>query len=498
MTTLIILFCITLVTIVMVQIGKVYELTNTIKGEQQVLRDNSKWNGWLSLGFLVLFLVGVFWSAWGFKNVMLGYGPHESASEHGKMLDEIFLITLVITGIVFVLTHIGLFYFAYKYRWQEGRKAKFIPHDNRLEIWWTAIPAVVMTILVVNGLNAWNTVMADVKEGEDYMEIEATGQQFGWTIRYPGDDGKIGTRNYKLTTGANTLGIDFSDPKTWDDFIPGQEFYFPVGKKIRVRIMAKDVLHDFYLPQFRVKMDAVPGLPTYFVFTPTKTTSEYRNELRKFPEYNQPFDPADPNGPKRWEKFDYELACAELCGKGHYSMRRVMKIVSQEEYDAWYKQQKSFYLSEMRGKADDPNKDKVLDIEVRDRAKEFGESMKKAVESTTATDKTIQLKNISYDNGSATLSASSKYELDNLVTALNAFPAVNVEIASHTDISGDAATNAVLTSSRAAAVAKYLSDRGISASRLKPRGYGGTKPTVANDTPENMAKNRRTEITILN
>ena len=498
MTTLIILFCITLVTIVMVQIGKVYELTNTIKGEQQVLRDNSKWNGWLCLGYVTLFLVGVFWSAWDFKNVMLGYGPHESASEHGKMLDEIFLVTLVLTGIVFVLTHIALFYFAYKYRWQEGRKAKFIPHDNRLEIWWTAIPAVVMTILVVRGLNAWNTVMADVKEGEDYMEIEATAQQFGWTLRYPGDDGKIGTRNYKLTTGANTLGIDFSDPKTWDDFIPGQEFYFPVGKKIRVRIMAKDVLHDFYLPQFRVKMDAIPGLPTYFVFTPTKTTSEYRNELRKFPEYNQPFDLADPNGPKRWEKFDYELACAELCGKGHYSMRRVMKIVSQEEYDAWYKQQKSFYLSEMRGKPDDPNKDKVLDIEVRERAKEFGESIKKAVESTTATDKILPLKNIGYENGLATLSASSKYELDNLVTALNAFPAVNVEVAAHTDISGDAASNLALTSSRSAVIVKYLSDRGIQASRLKARGYGGTKPLVGNDTPENMAKNRRTEITILN
>ena len=348
MTSLIVLLCIILITIVLVQIGKVYELTNVIKGERQVLRDNSKWNGWFSLVFLVVFLGGVFISAYKFKNVMFGYGPHASASEHGKLLDDIFFVTLVLTGIVFVLCHIALFWFTYKYRYQEGRKAKFIPHDNRLEIWWTAIPAVVMTILVVRGLNAWNTVMADVKEGEDYMEIEATAQQFGWTLRYPGADGKIGTRDYKKTTGANTLGMDFTDPKTWDDFIPGQEFMLPVGKKVRVRIIAKDVLHNFYLPQFRVKMDAVPGLPTYFVFTPAKTTADYRNELRKYPEYNEPFDPADPNGPKRWEKFDYELACAELCGKGHYSMRRVLKVVSQEEYDAWVKQQKSFYLSEMR------------------------------------------------------------------------------------------------------------------------------------------------------
>jgi cytochrome c oxidase subunit 2 len=498
MTSLIVLICILLITIVLVQIGKVYELTNVIKGEKQVLRDNSKWNGWFSLAFLVLFLTGVFWSAWDFKNVMLGYGPHESASEHGKLLDEIFLVTLVLTGIVFVLTHIALFWFAYKYRWQEGRKAKFIPHDNRLEIWWTAIPAVVMTVLVVRGLNAWNTVMADVKEGEDYMEIEATAQQFGWTIRYPGPDGKIGTRDYKKTTGANTLGIDFTDPKSWDDVVPGQEIYLPLGKKVRVRILAKDVLHNFYLPQHRVKMDAVPGLPTYFVFTPSKTTAEYRNELRKYPEYNEPFDPADPNGPKRWEKFDYELACAELCGKGHYSMRRVLKIVSPEEYEAWYKQQKSFYLTEMRGKAEDPNKDKVLDIEVRERAKEFGENIKKAVESTTATDKTLTLQHINFETGSATLTANSKYELDNLVTGLNAFPAVNIEVAGHTDNVGDPAANLSLSASRAASVVKYLSDRGISLNRLKPRGYGDTKPLAPNDNPENQAKNRRTEFTILN
>lgn len=498
MTSLIVLFCFVLIAVVLVQIGKVYELTNAIKGEQQVLRDNSKWNGWFSVGFLVLFLIGVFWSAWDYKNVMLGYGPHESASAHGTILDDLFDVTLVLTGIVFVLCHIALFWFAYKYRYQEGRKAKFIPHDNRLEIWWTAIPAVVMTILVVRGLNAWNTVMADVKEGEDYMEIEATGQQFGWTIRYPGPDGKIGTRDYKKTTGANTLGIDFTDPKTWDDVIPGEALYLPVGKKVRVRILAKDVLHNFDLPHFRVKMDAVPGLPTYFVFTPVKTTAQYREELRKYPEYHQPFDPADPTGPKRWEKFDYELACAELCGKGHYSMRRVFKIVSQEEYDAWYKQQKSFYLTEMRGKDEDPNKDKVLDIEVRERAKEFGENIKKAVESTTATDKTLVLKYINFESGSATLTANSKYELDNLVTGLNAFPAISIEVAGHTDNVGDPAQNLTLSAARAASVVKYLADRGITTDRLKPRGYGDTKPLAPNDTPENRAKNRRTEFTILN
>lgn len=356
MTALIILLCVLLITIVLVQVGRVTELTAQIKGEREALRDSSTWNGVLSLAFMVVFLVSVTVSAYAYKNEMMGYGPHAAASEHGDSLDSAFSITLFFTGIVFVLTQIALFWFANKYRWQEGRQARFIAHDNRLEVWWTVIPAVVMTILVVRGLNAWNTVMADVKEGDDYIEIEATGQQFNWIIRYPGADGKLGARDYKLTTAANSLGQDFTDRKNWDDMIPAQEIYLPVGKKVRVRITAKDVLHNFYLPHFRVKMDAVPGMPTYFVFTPVKTTADYRNELRKYPEYNEPFDPADPTGPKRWEKFDYELACAELCGKGHYSMRRILKVVPQAEYDAWLAKQESYYMTQIRGKDDDPYK----------------------------------------------------------------------------------------------------------------------------------------------
>lgn len=497
MTALIIILCIILIAVVLVQIGKVTELTAQIKGEREVMRDSSKWNGWLSVGFMVVFLVATIWSAWHYKNVMLGYGPHEAASAHGKELDSMFNLTLIFTGIVFVITTIALFWFAYKYRWSENRKAQFIAHDNRLEMIWTAVPAVVMTLLVVRGLNAWNTVMADVGSDEDYMEIEATAQQFNWIIRYPGPDGKLGARDYKLTSASNQIGQDFTDPKSWDDVVPGQELYLPEGKKVRVRIIAKDVLHNFYLPHFRVKMDAVPGMPTYFVFTPEKTTAEYRNELRKYPEYNQPFDPADPTGPKRWEKFEYELACAELCGKGHYSMRRIFRVVPQEEFDAWYRQQESFYLTQIRGKEDDPNKGKVLDMEVQQRAKAFSESIKTAVESTNPADKTLTLNYINFETGVATLTADSRYELDNLVTALNAYPDMKILIGGHTDNIGEPAANLALSQLRAAAVVKYLTDRGIDASRLRAAGYGDTKPLAPNDSDANRAKNRRTEFTIL-
>ncbi len=363
MTALFIILSIILVGIVLVQIARVVELIAQVKGEREVMRESSWWNGHLSLAFLVLFLAAVFVSAYHYKNELLGYGPHASASEHGGAIDSMFDVTLFFTGIVFVITHIALFWFAYKYRWREGRKASFIAHDNRLEVIWTAVPAVVMTLLVVRGLDAWDAIMADVQPDEDYIEIEAIGQQFNWIIRYPGPDGKLGARDYRLTTALNQVGQDFRDRKNWDDVIVGQELYLPVNKKVRVRIIAKDVLHNFYLPQFRVKMDAVPGMPTYFVFTPIKTTAEYRNELRKYPEYHQPYDPTDPQGPKRWEKFEYELACAELCGKGHYSMKRIIRVVSQEEFDAWYRQQESYYMTQIRGKDEDPNKDKVLDID---------------------------------------------------------------------------------------------------------------------------------------
>lgn len=497
MTGLIIILCVILISIVLVQIGKVTELTSQIKGEVETMRDSSKWNGLLSLVFLVVFLAATILSAYLYRNEMLGYGPHESASAHGSVLDSMFNITLFFTGIVFVLTHIALFWFAYKYRWRQGRRAQFIAHDNRLEIFWTAIPAVVMTFLVVRGLNAWNEVMADVNPDEDFIEIEATGQQFNWIIRYPGPDGKLGARDYKLTTGGNQLGMDFRDPDGHDDIVPGQEIYLPVGKKVRVRITAKDVLHNFYLPHFRVKMDAVPGMPTYFVFTPTKTTAEYRNELRKHKEYNKPYDSKEPDGPKRWEKFEYELACAELCGKSHYAMKRILRIVPQDEYEAWLKAQESFYLTQIRNTNDDPNRGKVVPIEVGMRAKEFSELVKKAVESTDEADKTLELKNINYEIGSANLTADSRYELDNLVEALNAYPKMTIQIAGHTDNTGDANANLTLSQQRAAGVVNYLVSKGVNASRLRAIGYGQTRPIDTADTDEARAKNRRTEFTII-
>lgn len=485
-----------LIGIIVVQIGRVTELAAKIRGEAVVdQKSTESQSRWLVV-FLVGFLLFVILSALYYKNSMLGYGPHKSASAHGSEIDYLFDVTLFFTGIVFILTHIALFWFSYKYRRSEGRVGKYFVHDNKLEMIWTLVPAVVMVYLVTNGLVVWNDVMPDVDPSEEIIEFEATGSQFLWDIRYPGPDNKIGAKNFRLINGANNpLGQDWTDEKNIDDFHP-TEIVLPVNKKVRIRITAKDVLHSFYLPHFRLKMDAVPGLPTYFVFTPTTTTVEYREELSKYPEWQVPADPADPSGPQRWELFDYELACAELCGKGHYSMRRIVKIVSEEEYALWCNSQTSYYTQNIRNTENDPFKGKLLPYEAAARAKELLADFEAAVILDDPSLVNIKLSNIFFDTGSAELLDDSKYELDNLYKLMTDYDVV-VEIAGHTDNTGSSDANIVLSEERANAVVGYLVNKGMAANKLRSVGYGQARPADTNETAEGRQNNRRIEMKII-
>lgn len=362
MGALLIIGCIVLAGIIIFQIARINEMIKTVRGEKESQEKSYNGSAVAMVVFGILFLFFTIWSAYYYKNSMLGYGPHTSASEHGGSIDHLFNVTLLATGIIFVITHILLFYFAWKYRHKEGRKVLYMPHDNKLEVIWTVIPSVVMAYLVINGLVAWNKTMDTVKPNDNHIEVEVTGMQFAWILRYPGPDNKLGTRDFKLISGTNDMGQDWNDPKNWDDFKP-DEIVLPKGRKVLLRINSRDVLHSVFLPHFRVKMDAVPGIPTSFVFTPTMTTEEYKQNLRKYPEWNTPADPNEPNGKKRWEMFTFELACAELCGNSHFAMRRPVRIVSETEYAAWLKGQQSYYLANVRGKSDDPNLGKKLPID---------------------------------------------------------------------------------------------------------------------------------------
>jgi len=346
--------CVILLAVFIVQVGKARELASIVRNDPAEQDEINRFQAGLGMIFMVTFLVACVVSFVYYIPTTLGWGPNIAASAHGPEVDYLFNLTLFFTSIVFVLTHIALFWFTWKYKGKQGKIGLYWAHNETLEMVWMIIPSVVMTFLVVGGLQAWNNIMLDLpedavsvvlpeKDGE-YLEIEATGSQFLWYLRYPGRDGKIGTKYFTQINSSNQLGQTWTDEKNMDDFMT-TEIVLPVGKPVRVRITARDVLHNFYIRDMRVKTDAVPGMPTYFNFTPTVTTDSMRRRLSQEPEWQV----ADKNDDtkQRWEMFHYELACAELCGNGHYSMRNLVKIVSEEEYLEWLDEQEGGKLEEV-------------------------------------------------------------------------------------------------------------------------------------------------------
>jgi cytochrome c oxidase subunit 2 len=306
------------------KILKVYELSREMQGLKPSFNVRRIQGVFFGI-FLILGIYGVYWS----YSVQGSMSMFESASIHGLDIDFMFNTTLIITTIVFILTHIALFGFSFKYRGSENRKAYFYPHNNALERIWTIVPAIVLTIMVLLGFFTWRGITNVSEEDQKKaINIEVTGEQFKWTLRYAGSDNQIGYRNYKLTTATNGLGIDFKDQKSWDDKLVG-EIVIPVNKPIRININSKDVLHSFYLPDFRVQMNAVPGMPTTFQFTPRLTTAQIREKR---------------NNPK----YDYVLLCAKVCGAGHYNMQAKVTVVSEAEYAAWLAKQPLYYNDDVK------------------------------------------------------------------------------------------------------------------------------------------------------
>lgn len=494
MTGLLVLLSVVLLVIIVVQVAKLTDIADDLKGREAAQEKSNRRIGLQFLLFGIAFIGLCIWITAYYKNYMLGYGPHESATLHGGALDSSFHITTVITGIVFLITHVALFYFSWKYSGRKGAKAAFMSHDNRLEILWTALPAIVMAFLVFEGLITWNKVMADVGSDDDYIEIGATGYQFAWALRYPGADNELGDKHFRKITGKNVVGQDWTDKRNLDDFI-ADELVLPVGQKVRVRISARDVLHSFFIPHFRVKMDAVPGMPTYFVFTPSITTEEYRQNLKEYEEYQIP----DPNDPDKqlWETFNYELACAELCGNGHFSMRKIVKVVSEKEYSDWLSKQKSTYLSTIRNTAEDPFAGDLLPFEVESRKQEFSTSMAKALAEPDMDKKIVVFKYVNFKTGSAHLTELSRYEIGNLADAMKANNNLQIELGGHTDNVGNPESNMLLSDARAKAVWNQLEKAHIDMSRVTSVGFGQGHPIGDNATDEGRKQNRRTEFKIL-
>lgn len=320
MSGLIITTLVILVFIVIYQIAKASEYTTILRGEEQISYKTNKLMAWLLLAFFVFGSIGIYQCHVYLMPMMLPV----SASDHGVYYDSMLKWTLYITGIVFVLTHIALFYYIFKYQSTPTRKAYFYPHNTNLEILWTTIPAIVLIILGVIGLKNWYQMMNAAPK--DAMVVQIVGKQFNWIIRYPGPDGILGKTDFRLINDANNvLGLDWDDPASKDDIIiQNGEMYLQKDLPVHLVIDSRDVIHDVGLPHFRMKMDAVPGITTTMWFTPTITTKEMQG-ITENPD------------------FVYEIACDQMCGKGHYSMRGTIVVETKAGFKSWLAKQSSYY-----------------------------------------------------------------------------------------------------------------------------------------------------------
>ncbi|NOT50958.1 MAG: cytochrome c oxidase subunit II [Chitinophagaceae bacterium] len=309
------------------QIAKASEYVAVLRGEEKARKQANKVNAFLLLIFLIVGLIGVYYCNEKLKGKILPV----SASEQGVDIDRMMWITLALTGIVFVITQIALFWFSYKYQESDTRKAYYYPHNNKLELIWTVIPAIALTVLVGFGLYYWFAITKDAPK--DAMVVEVTGKQFGWEFRYPGKDGILGKKYYKNIdpSKGNPVGQLWDDPANHDDVWLEQEMHLVVNKPVQLVINSKDVIHDVGLPHFRMKMDAVPGTPTTMWFTPRFTTKQMIEKTGK-------------------SNFVFELSCDQMCGRGHTGMRGVVIVETQDEFNAWLASKEPQYYKANPGK----------------------------------------------------------------------------------------------------------------------------------------------------
>lgn len=226
-----------------------------------------------------------------------------------QYIDNTVNLSFWITGIVFAAVVLFLAYCVFRFRHREGSRAMYEPENQKLELWLTVGTAVGVAALLAPGLYVWGQF---VRPPAGATEIEVVGQQWQWAFRLPGKDGRLGTTDPQYITADNLLGVSPYDPNGRDDvIISDPEIHLPLGKPVKVVLRSIDVVHDFYVPEFRAKMDMVPGMETYFWFTPTKTGT-------------------------------FEILCAGYCGVGHPMMRGTVVVDTESNYQAWLQHQKTF------------------------------------------------------------------------------------------------------------------------------------------------------------
>ncbi len=400
---LLILLVIILAVIAIAQLTKVYELSRSLRKnkEEEISAADNKLNANLMLVWMFLFFVGTV-----FLYVRYGDYLPVSASEHGADVDKLMNVNIWMVTVSFFIVNFFLFYFAWKYQFKKGRKAKFFAHDNRLEMLWTLVPGVLLAFVIVYGLITWNKITGPASA--DAIQIELYSRQFDWTARYPGENKTFGTASYNLISTSNPLGLvtkegirakmDELDAQienvehqlaenklmplmpesyvatledkvsrlkrhkqriadidensvngisTWesgnDDRLVKGEMHIPVNKEIEFIFRSQDVIHSAFMPHFRSQMNSVPGVATRMKMTPTVTTAEMRKITGN-------------------DSFNYILLCNKVCGAAHFNMQMKIVVESETDYNAWVAKQKMFKAPEVKETADttlanEPKKD---------------------------------------------------------------------------------------------------------------------------------------------
>ncbi len=388
--------------------------TQKITGKK--VADVNKVSAWIGLIILILGVYFAFWE-------LAIHGKYAKVTNpsaaHGFAIDNMFMFTFVLTFAVFIITEILLFIFPFMYRTKEGRKAYYYPENNKLEIFWTVVPFVMLLFMVFRGNAAWKEITYN-PEAKQAQEIEVFAYQFGWSARYPGNDGKLGVSSFNYISGTNPLGLavksevdnfkeelkkdtanysakianvkgylddlykqldaysnkadakgiedtkkeitkvkngEYADEMALmlrrrtkqlermaivesdktkfastfngeaNDDIVVKEIVLQKGKTVRFKFRSRDVIHSAFAPDFRLQMNTVPGMSTYFVFEPIKSTKEARAE-------------------KKDDSFDYFVYCNKVCGQAHFNMKIKITVVDTEaEYNEWLKQQKPAFAN---------------------------------------------------------------------------------------------------------------------------------------------------------
>ncbi len=355
------------------QVVRIFEISNIVsKAKNEITNESNHINGVLLLLSGIGLVVFFFWQ----RAMWMDQTLPVAASEHGPIIDSLWDTTMGLIILVFLILTPMLFGVSFLYRGKKENTASYITHNNKLEFFWTAIPAVVLLALISYGLNVWGKIVN--QDVSNAMVIEVYAKQFNWTARYAGEDNQLGAANVRFVGGKNELGViskttkeqqvtsieskinnlesnlsttlnpaekkiiskkidklvnkkktlmtyfittSENKLKVAEDDIVTKELHLPVGKQVLLKFRSQDVLHSAYLPHFRVQMNCVPGTTTQFAFTPTMTTKEMQEELND-------------------SSFEYVMLCNKICGAAHYNMQMKVVVETEAEYNEWLESQK--------------------------------------------------------------------------------------------------------------------------------------------------------------